>query len=92
MEAEMFEHQDIILLLAKERHQDCLAEMERIRKIRMLKKTDPPGSLRFKKMMLRLADLLIAMGGSMKRRFGAGITGSEDGVVEGSGHAPAPDY
>lgn len=91
MEAKMFEHQDIIQLLARERHQECLAEMESIRKIRDLKQTAPPGNRRLKKMMLTIADLLIAIGGGLKKRFGADIPGG-DAAGDDSGHTPAPHY
>lgn len=81
----MFEDPHIIYEIAKQKHEELLAEAQFIRKIK-----SSPNFVRKKKrglgkIMLPIADLLIAAGVGLNRKFGPASEAMEDAGSDGAG-------
>jgi hypothetical protein len=84
MEAKMFENPHTTYMISKLKHEELLAEMEMRRKMESYSDIVPPGNRRFENLMQAIADLLIAIGVGLKRRFGPVPGGFEDGAGKGA--------
>lgn len=73
----MFENPHIIQVIAKQRHEQLLAECEQMRMIKAVSKShaDKRG---FGKIMLPIADLFILIGVAMRRRWGVAVEEAGD--------------
>ena len=69
MEAEMFENPHIVLIITKQRHEELLAECQRIRMVKSALKRDKKNIGWFGGIVLFVADLLIKIGICLKRRW-----------------------
>ena len=65
----MFENPHIVLIITKQRHEELLAECQRIRMVKSALKKNKKNIGWFGKIMLFVADLLIKSGISLKRRW-----------------------
>lgn len=81
----MFEDPYIISIRAKQRQKELLAELEQIRKIKSSSKMIfKRKKRRFGIIMLPIADLLIAVGVAIKRRWGCAPEETENTGSDGS--------
>lgn len=65
----MFENPHIVLIITKQRHEELLAECQRIRMVKSALMKDKKSIGWFGKIMLFVSDLLIKSGISLKRRW-----------------------
>jgi hypothetical protein len=82
----MFENPHIIQVIAKQRHEELLAECEQIRKIKGAINFVPVEKRGAGRIMLPIADLFIAIGVALRRRWGVAAEGA--GEADGKGFAP----
>lgn len=75
----MFEDPHMIYEIAKRKHKELLAEAGYLQKMKNSPNFVKRKNRRLGKLVLPLADLLIAMGVGLNRRFGSIPEGSEDG-------------
>jgi len=66
----MFQDPHMIYIVAKQKHEELLAELEKIQKIRSSSNIVLKENRRLGKIMLPIADMFIAMGIAMRRRWG----------------------
>jgi hypothetical protein len=66
----MFENPDMILMIARQRQKELLAELEMLRKLESSSNFFPVRKRNFASMMTAVADLLIKVGCGLKRKFG----------------------
>lgn len=81
----MFENPHIIYEIAKQRHEELLAEAEYIRKIKSSPNFVKKKNRHLGRVMLPIADLLIAIGVGLNRKFGPAPEALEDVGKEGAG-------
>ena len=74
----MFENPHMIYEIAKQKHRELLAEAEYIHKINASPNIIMKKNRRLGKIMLMIADLFIAIGVGLNRKFGAMPEASED--------------
>lgn len=74
----MFKDPYIIYEIAKQKHKELLSEAQYIQEIKASSNVVMKKNRRLGKMILPIADLLIAIGVGLNRRFGAKPEGSED--------------
>jgi hypothetical protein len=82
MEAEMFENPHIIQIKASQRQKELLAELEMLRKIEYSSDIVLVENGRFGRMILAIADLLIAAGVFLKRKMAPVPEKIEDIVID----------
>lgn len=78
----MFEDPHMMYLVAQQRHEELLAELEMIQKFKSSQRPVKKKNKRLGCIILPIADLFIAIGVSLKRRFGSMPQGTEDIVID----------
>lgn len=75
----MFEDPHMIYLIARQKHAELLAELENIQRVKASSKSmDKRKSRWIARIILPIAELLIAMGAGLKRRCGQRVEEAED--------------
>jgi predicted histidine transporter YuiF (NhaC family) len=67
----MFNNPHMMHMIAKQKHEELLAEIEQIQKLKSLSKNAKKKNRRMGRMILPIADLFIAIGVGLKRRYGS---------------------
>jgi len=74
----MFNNPHMMHMIAKQKHEDLLAEIEHIRKLKSLSNAAKEKNRRMGRIILPIADLFIAIGVGLKIRFASLPEGTED--------------
>ena len=74
----MFNNPHMMHMIAKQKHEDLLAEIEHIRKLKSLSNTAKEKNRRMGRIILPIADLFIAIGTGLKMRFSSLPEETED--------------
>ena len=80
----MFHNPHMMHMIAKQRHEELLAEIEQIQKLKTLSNNAKKKNRRMGRIILPIADLFIAIGVGLKRQFGSLPEETEDLISEAS--------
>ena len=78
----MFQDPHMLYLVAQQRHEELLAELEMIQKFKSSQRPVKKKNKLLGCIMLPIGDLFIAIGVGLKRRFGSMPEGTEDMVID----------